>query len=1532
MLSSDGQVLKSLPLAPADSEWDIQGMSVAEYLGEDIILEFRQHTNRALYGYATWIDNIALVATDVTPPSKPVVTDDGPATGSTTILHASWTSTDPETGIAEYQYAIGTSPADPGSGYVVPWKSAGTATEAFEQGLSLVHGQRYYWYVRARNGEGVWSAVGVSDGIIVDTTPPVVRVVLDDGDLQAATDRLRASWQAEDPESGIAEYEYAIGTTPTDPGSGYVVPWTSALQREEAAELPLSLQPGQTYYWYVRAKNGVWQWSGPASSDGILVAPQRFTTFYSEDFSAGFGPEWYVTPFGDPDRPPLRISATPLGNRRYLGAFGDQTLRLNLGSLPDHTHLSVKLDLFVIGEWEGIAYPYNSQDLWSMRLLNGPEFIYTSFGTLWEYGWHSQAYPNRYPITIHRPGYGSVAKNILGYSRDSVYRLDYTVEHQGADVTIVMQGLIIDPISNVSWGIDSITVSLALVDSTPPMVPTVVDAGGFTSTSGELTAIWTSSDPESVIAEYQYAIGTSPTDPGSGYVVGWKSAGLATEVTETGLTLQNGVTYYWYVKARNGAGLWSLVGVSDGITVDLGGPDTEITSGPAEGGFTPDTVARFEFAGSDDLTPPDDLQFQWSVDGGSWSDWQGATSALVSGLGDGQHTFSVRSRDLAGNEDPTPATVTWTVDTTPPGAPMVTDEGSHLPAGSSVLSASWSALDPESGIVEYEYAIGTSRADPGAGYVVGWKSAGAATAATELELPLQTGQVYYWYVRARNGAGVWSLVGVSDGIKVGLPVLNPSNGHYYEIIPFQGGWQEANLLAQRHIYRNCAGYLGSLTSYGEMQWLMTHLPSVNPLDLDEIWIGGYQDRGAPDFREPDRGWRWTSGEPWVFAWWHPAGEPNEFLSAFEDFVMMHTKRNGYWYDLPESGAGYIDGYLVEYDVVDTTAPSVPVVWDGGDLTSRASELSATWSSQDEETGIAEYWYAIGTSPTDPGSGYEVVWKSAGTATEAVERGLNLQDGVTYYWYVKARNGYGLWSAVGVSDGMTVDSIPPHTVVTSGPANGSFTASSTAAFAFSATDNVSSAAELVFQWRLDGGDWIDWSTEGVAVFHGLADGPHTFEVRARDEAGNVEVATATVSWTVDTSGPGVPVVTDDGAFTASVLTLSASWESTDTESGIAEYQYAIGTSPTDPGSGYVVGWKSAGPAEQVTETGLSLQNGVTYYWYVKARNGAGLWSLVGVSDGITVDLTPPDTLITGGPTNSGLSRIADATFTFSGTDNLATSSELLFQWRLDNGEWSEASADTSAHVTNIPDGVHTFQVRAVDGAGNADPTPASVTWRVLAGPMPPEATGAGRAKLRADGVEVLLTGCVVTASPGQAAVGRAYVESLDRSSGLALVTDVPVLEGQLIEAVGRMGTNVDGERVLTEPFVRVIGQVEPLDPVFVTLAGAAGGPFAYNGVTGSGQRGVTDPAGRGLNMTGLLVRVSGWVSEIDSSFIHINEGSLPVVGGVRVSSLNAPSGIRVNDFVTVTGICSMRRVGLSYQLVIRPRSSSDFQVVTSAAGP
>lgn len=100
---------------------------------------------------------------DATAPTVPIVTDDGAYTRSQNSLHASWTCADPESGITEYAYAIGTSP---GATDVVAWTSIGTATQITRPGLELANGKTYYIQVRATNGVGL-SSTGVSDGIKV---------------------------------------------------------------------------------------------------------------------------------------------------------------------------------------------------------------------------------------------------------------------------------------------------------------------------------------------------------------------------------------------------------------------------------------------------------------------------------------------------------------------------------------------------------------------------------------------------------------------------------------------------------------------------------------------------------------------------------------------------------------------------------------------------------------------------------------------------------------------------------------------------------------------------------------------------------------------------------------------------------------------------------------------------------------------------------------------------------------------------------------------------------------------------------------------------------------------------------------------------------------------------------------------------------------------------------------------------------------------------------------------------------------------
>ncbi|MBI4848034.1 MAG: thrombospondin type 3 repeat-containing protein, partial [Nitrospirae bacterium] len=91
-------------------------------------------------------------------------------------------------------------------------------------------------------------------------------------------------------------------------------------------------------------------------------------------------------------------------------------------------------------------------------------------------------------------------------------------------------------------------------------------------------------------------------------------------------------------------------------------PDTTITSGPAEMSYVTSSVT-FNWSGSDNM--PGALTYSYQLDGNSWP-FDSTTSKTFDNLLDGQHTFSVKAKDQAGNEDPTPATRNFIVDTTAP--------------------------------------------------------------------------------------------------------------------------------------------------------------------------------------------------------------------------------------------------------------------------------------------------------------------------------------------------------------------------------------------------------------------------------------------------------------------------------------------------------------------------------------------------------------------------------------------------------------------------------------------------------------------------------------------------------------------------------------------------------------------------------------------------------------------------------------------------------------------------------------------------
>jgi hypothetical protein len=87
-----------------------------------------------------------------------------------------------------------------------------------------------------------------------------------------------------------------------------------------------------------------------------------------------------------------------------------------------------------------------------------------------------------------------------------------------------------------------------------------------------------------------------------------------------------------------------------------------------------------------------------------------------------------------------------------------------------------------------------------------------------------------------------------------------------------------------------------------------------------------------------------------------------------------------------------------------------------------------------------------------------------------------------------------------------------------------------------------------------------------------------------------------------------------------------------------------------------------------------------------------------------DLTAPDTILDSGPSNVTSNK--SASFAFS------SEAGALFRCRLDGGAFEPCASPEN--YSGLSEGEHTFRVRAIDTAGNVDPTPISHTWTVDSG--------------------------------------------------------------------------------------------------------------------------------------------------------------------------------------------------------------------------
>lgn len=262
---------------------------------------------------------------------------------------------------------------------------------------------------------------------------------------------------------------------------------------------------------------------------------------------------------------------------------------------------------------------------------------------------------------------------------------------------------------------------------------------------------------------------------------------------------------------------------------------------------------------------------------------------------------------------------------------------------------------------------------------------------------------------------------------------------------------------------------------------------------------------------------------------------------------------------------------------------------------------------------------------------------------------------------------------------------PTTTIDSKPANP--TKSTSASLSYHSTP-----AGASFECKLDAGAFQPCSASGIEYAGPLAEGSHTFQVRGTG-AGEVLGATASYSWTVDTTAPTATIdshPTDPSPGASAAFAYQASESDSTFECSLAPEGSADSFS-TCPSTGN-------------TYTGLA--NG-TYVFKVRATDLAGNQGTAAafewtVNNSLS-DMIPPQTTILSKPPDP--SESPTASFTYESNEPGST-----FECELDgNGFASCPTAGTT--YADLVNGQHSFEVRAIDLSGNIDPTPAGYSFDV-----------------------------------------------------------------------------------------------------------------------------------------------------------------------------------------------------------------------------
>ena len=412
--------------------------------------------------------------------------------------------------------------------------------------------------------------------------------------------------------------------------------------------------------------------------------------------------------------------------------------------------------------------------------------------------------------------------------------------------------------------------------------------------------------------------------------------------------------------------------------------------------------------------------------------------------------------------------------------------------------------------------------------------------------------------------------------------------------------------------------------------------------------------------------------------------------------------------------------------VDTANPPAPTLVSPSDgaFTSDTTPFF-DWNPVTDPAGINRYTLQVGDEVDFSGTNINQQITTGSPVDSQADLTTVLAPG-TYYWHVRARDGFNQQGDFSVTRSFTVDTIAPATApALSDPTNGASINDNTPTFDWGdVSDAGTVTSPILYELLVDTDNafpspdisqlGLTTSTFTPSAGSELTDSTYFWKVRAKDSAGNFGPFSSTFTFTLDTIPPVAPVITvptDGDILNTAISEISGTSESEGLTIEVIDSTLgSLGTTTSTAGGAWTL----------TLGAGLELTDG-TYSLTANATDLAGNPGPASDAVDVTVDTIPPVAPVITVPTdgdilNTAISEISgtsesegltieviDSTLGSLGT----TTSTAGGAWTLTLGAGSE-----------LTDGTYSLTANATDLAGN--PGPASDAVDVTVDTIPPVA--------------------------------------------------------------------------------------------------------------------------------------------------------------------------------------------------------------------